>query len=95
MSDPTPSRLVPDDLLPAARLISSKKDGDNYGGWGSFKQGRGSLCYGNRDVQLDEMRQRAKHHAHLAAAYEELAEWLAYGDDEDGNRRDEDAEWEP
>jgi len=74
-SKPVPSRLVPHDLLPAARLITKS---DNYSGGGRpFTQGEGPLCYGSAEHQSKELARRAVHYTNLAAAFNDLAEWMA------------------
>lgn len=79
MSDPTPTRLVPDELLPAAILITHH---DNYGGQKVFRQGRGPLCFGNQEAQEAEMFERAERYRKLADAYEDLGYWLSEIDPE-------------
>lgn len=74
VTSPEPLRLVPDDLLPAARLIDRA---DKYDGVNIFTQGRGPLCFGDARYQADNLRRRARDHANLAAAYEDLAAWMS------------------
>jgi hypothetical protein len=73
-TEPTPSRLVPEHLLSAARLTARE---DNYGNnERAFKQGRGPLCYGNAEYQTGELLRRARLHDKLASAYYALAQWM-------------------
>lgn len=81
MSGPKPARLVPDELIPAAKLIA-RLDGYSHNGR-SFEQGSGPLCYGNRDAQEGLMFDRAEHYQKLADAYADLGRWLAVHKDGD------------
>jgi hypothetical protein len=70
-----PPRLVPHELIPAARLIHRELD---YGGGREpFEQGRGPLCWGGAEYQEDELSRLAQHYANLARALEDLAYWMA------------------
>ncbi|MGW2095759.1 hypothetical protein [Promicromonospora sukumoe] len=82
MSDPKPARLVPDELIPAAKLIA-RLDGHSHNGR-SFEQGRGPLCFGNKDAQEGLMFDKAERYRKLADAYEDLGYWLATIDEEGG-----------
>lgn len=68
-----PLRLVPNDLIPAAKLIHREL---NYGGE-PFRQGRGPLCWGAAEYQEDRLVELHKYHANLAAALDDLAYWMA------------------
>ncbi|QIQ63305.1 hypothetical protein SEA_SETTECANDELA_189 [Mycobacterium phage Settecandela] len=81
-----PKRLVPDELLAAAEVVTRD---DRFGGHHKFVQGEGPLCRDDIAVLEDDLERKARHYGNLAAAYEDLAYWAADIADDELKRLDQ------